>query len=262
MAVVVAVLSVAGGCAAPRVNPSFAVSRDEARRDLERIFADPRPLDRPVVVFAGWADPFFVNTHWSKEIRRVSGTDEVRGFSFIFRHDFDRCRNYVIGTVDDAWPSDDPEWTTEVDVIAFSMGGLVARYSAAPPMTEKGTARRLRIRNLYTISTPHRGAKTAWVPTFDRRVVDMRPGSAFLTYLDAAWSDAGYTLTPYTRLDDPIVGERNTSPPGVTPWWVHTPFLHRAHQEAYLDPRICADLLRRLRGETPYTTSPAAALPE
>ncbi|MEL7087849.1 MAG: hypothetical protein AAGL98_05310, partial [Planctomycetota bacterium] len=86
--------------------------------------------------------------------------------------------------------------------------------------------------------------------------------SAFLAYLDAAWTDADYTLIPYTRLGDPIVGEENTAPPGVTPWWVHTPPLHRSHQEAYLDPRICADLLRRLRGETPYTSAPATALPE
>ena len=32
--------------------------------------------------------------------------------------------------------------------------------------------------------------------------------------------------------------------------------------EAYKDPRILADLAKRLRGETPYTTEPAAPLPE
>lgn len=250
------------GCATPPVNPSFDVSRADAKQDLKRILADPQPLDRPVLVFAGWADPFFVNTHWSKQIRKATGEGEVLGFSFIFKQDFDRCRNYVIEAVDEAWPSDDPTWTTEVDVIGFSMGGLVARYAAAPPITEDGTARRLRIRNLYTISSPHRGASMAWVPTFDRRVKDMRPGSEFLAHLDAALASSDYKLVPYTRLDDPIVGEQNTAPTGATPWWVHTPFLHRAHQEAYVDPRICADLLRRLRGETPYTTLPAAALPE
>lgn len=249
-------------CAAGPVNPSFSADRDAAKAVIKQVMADPQPFDRPVLVFAGWADPLFVNNYWSKQVRRATGEKQVRGFSFIFKQDFDLCRNYVIEAVDEAWPSDDPDWTTEVDVIAFSMGGLVARYTAAPRLTERGTPRRLRIRNLYTISTPHLGASMSWVPTFDRRVRDMRSGSPFLVHLDEHLAEAEYTLIPYTRLGDPIVGEINTAPPGATPWWVATPPLHRAHQEAYRDPRIRADILLRLRGETPLTTTPPAPLPD
>ena len=260
-----AVAWMATGCASRPVNPSFAVSEAEAKAVLEQIEKqDPRPFDRPVVVMAGWADPGFENSYWVKQLRRAGAADDqVLGFKFVFKGDFARCRTHVVDAVQEAWPSDDPAWTTEVDVVAFSMGGLVARYSASPVSADDGPPlRRLNIRHLYTISTPHLGAVMAGVPTFDRRVIDMRAGSDFLARLDEALVDADYTLTAYTRLHDPIVGSDRTAPEGVTPWWVDTPFLHRAHQEAYRDPRIRADILRRLRGEPPLTEEPAAALPE
>lgn len=252
------------GCSSRPINPSFSVTETEAKSVIEKIEADGIALDRPVVVLAGWADPGFVNAYWVRQLRRAGATeDRVLGLKFIFRGDFERCRDHVIEAVEAAWPSEDSEWTTEIDVVAFSMGGLVSRYSAAPSRAEGGQdKRRLRIRNLYTISTPHRGAVMAGVPTLDRRVIDMRPGSEFLAYLDRAFADAEYTLTPYTRLNDPIVGSENTAPPGLTPWWVDTPPQRRSHQEAYRDPRIRADILLRLSGETPLTKPPAAALPD
>ncbi|MDI9403562.1 MAG: hypothetical protein QM516_06795, partial [Limnohabitans sp.] len=48
----------AAACATPRwqPNPSFAVSRQTAARDLARMQADPKPLPRPVVFLAGIGD--------------------------------------------------------------------------------------------------------------------------------------------------------------------------------------------------------------
>jgi len=269
-------LAVVTGCSPRPVNPSFAVSESEASAVITQIEEAPRPLGRPVVAMAGWADPGFVDSYWVKQLERAGvPSDQVLGLKFIFKGDFDRCRDHVVDAVQAAWPSDEAGWTTEVDVVAFSMGGLVARYSATPreAVGEKagessieehggGIPRRLKIRNLYTISTPHRGATLAWVPTLDRRVVDMRAESDFLVGLDKALADARYTLTAYARLKDPVVGTARTSPEGTHPWWVDTPPLHRSHQEAYRDPRIRADILLRLRGETPLTTPPAALLPE
>lgn len=263
------------GCAA-KVNPSFATNAAAARDQIASIEADPRPLDRPVVVMTGWADPFLVPSYWGKQLRLAAGEDApVMTFTFVFKGSFERCRDHVIDAVQEAWPSDDPVWTTEVDVVAFSMGGLVARYCAAPSLLDVKPActadtdapaeppkRRLRIANLYTISTPHRGAVMAWVPTFDRRVIDMRADSDFLDYLDQVLPSARYSLTTYTRLLDPIVGESRTAPPGVAPWWVAPPFLHPSHTAAYRDPRIRADILLRLRGQTPLTNPPAATLPK
>lgn len=271
IAVFVVLLFYLTGCVSGPVNPSFAVTRGEAKQIIEEIEVDPRPLERPVVVMAGWADPGFADSYWKNQVGKITGEDRVIGLKFIFRGDFESCRDHVIAEVQEAWPSDDAAWTTEVDVVAFSMGGLVARYCAAPSLRDrepgvkdefKPPKRRLRVRQLFTISTPHRGAMLAGVPTLDRRLIDMRAGSDFLAHLDAALPDARYTLIPYTRLGDPVVGTQNTAPPGVLAWWVDTPFLHRPHQEAYRDPRIRADILLRLRGQAPLTRTPAAALPK
>ncbi len=64
----------------------------------------------------------------------------------------------VIDAVDQKFPSSDPEVTTEVDVIGYSMGGLAARYAAMPATAVNLSKRRLQIGRLFTISSPHRGA--------------------------------------------------------------------------------------------------------
>ncbi|MEM8739653.1 MAG: hypothetical protein AAGG38_14415 [Planctomycetota bacterium] len=264
------------------MNPSFPLTAADARADEARMRASPLELSRPVVVLAGWADPFFANTYWTGLLRRQGvPAEQMLGLSFWDCWGFESCREKVVESVEARWPSGDGEWTTEVDVVAFSMGGLVARYAAAAPWDrgkggagpEKlgetastkggaGEGKRLRIRRLFTISTPHRGAKLAWVPTLDGRVRDMRPGSALLGYLDGALAEAEYELTVYARLGDGIVGTENTSPAGVTPWWVAVRWDFRSHQEAYRDPRIRADILRRLRGEVPWTQGPAVGWEE
>jgi pimeloyl-ACP methyl ester carboxylesterase len=146
--------------------------------------------------------------------------------------------------------------TAEVDVVGVSLGGLVARYAAAP--REDGP--RLRVANLYSISSPHRGARMASVPSWEPRVKDMRTGSDFLSKLDAC--GCGAQIVPYVRLDDSIVGVENSAPTGMTPWWVATPPMQASHLLAHTDPRILADIARRLRGEEPFTHEPAAPLPD
>ena len=255
-----------GGCAAP-VNPSFSVSSADARQIIRDLRADPVALDRPVIACAGWADPGFSSAHLSGQVRKAfaDADDQVLGLNFVGRYRFETCRDKLIAAVDEAFPTDDPHWTTEVDVVAFSMGGLVSRYAAsavAHDPAQPTTRRRLKIRRLFTISTPHRGAAMARVPTFEPRIISMRAGSALLAHLDDAWPARGYEAVAYTRLNDPVVGTAHTAPPGVVPRWVAPPLLARSHQEAYRDPRILADILRRLRGAAPLTSDPAAPLPD
>jgi triacylglycerol lipase len=65
----------------------------------------------------------------------------------------------------------------KIDLIGFSMGGLVARYYL----------QRLdgldRVSRLITISTPHRGTRTAYLH-WNRAIRQMRPGSDFLRDLN------------------------------------------------------------------------------
>lgn len=259
----VGVASLLVGCSSPN-NPSFAFSGDEAKEALREMREDPKPFERPVVALSGWLDPILMEWHWRKHLSLANG-DDKQGYitlSFLGIGTFDGCRDAVIDTVQSRWPSDDPDWTVEVDVVGYSMGGLISRYAAAPPINpDTSQPRRLKIRNLYTIATPHRGAKLSALPSLDKRVRDMKAGSVFLAYLDEQLPKAGYQMFNYARLGDGVVGTENTAPLGESAWWVHNRFLQRSHVFARSDKRITADILRRLRGETPYTTQPPAPLP-
>ena len=251
------------GCASgtrASVNPSFPVSIKDADADLQRTGSSRKALERPLVVITGFGDIGIL----AAEMRaRLPGLIDDRRLLAISVGDcwtFDACRKKVIAAVDKAFPSTDPLYTAEVDVIGCSMGGLVARDVSLPPRTHGDSPRRLRIARLFTISAPNRGAiRAAVLPLLLPVQGDMRPGSEFIRRLNQA--EAGYPICSYVRLGDYIVGEENAALPGRVAWWVPTPFLQHSHNQAFTDLRILADILRRLRGEPPLTVEPAAPLP-
>lgn len=241
-------------------NASFALTLNDAREDLRRMRDEPQPLQRPLVIASGYGDPGFVPWLLGDRLRHLTHQDaQITQASFFFVFDFKSCRDKLIAAVERDHPSDDPQWTAEVDVIGYSMGGLVARFAAAP---RDDGGRRLRIRRLFTISSPHRGARLAELASLEPRVWDMRAGSAFLKKLDEALAAAPYELYCYVTLGDFIVGAKNAAPPGEAPWWTAGRLLQPAHFSAWYDPRIIADIARRLRGEEPWATHPPAPLPE
>jgi pimeloyl-ACP methyl ester carboxylesterase len=255
---------VLGGCSADKpLNPSFPLTVAEAYAALHDMQETRKPMSRPLVFALGFADPGLGHVAMQRRFLRVLDMldrSELRFITvrFVLDSTFDACRDQLIARVEETWPSSDPNDTIQVDVIGISMGGLVARH-AALPRTDSG--KRLNVRRLFTISTPHRGAALAAFPTLDRRVTDMRCGSEFLRRLDAASQDAEYELIPYVRLDDAIVGVANAAPAGQLAWWVANIPGHAAHLGAASDPRFIADIARRLRGEPPFTTEPPAPLP-
>jgi pimeloyl-ACP methyl ester carboxylesterase len=249
---------IAGGCSAPRTNPSFAVTTTDARADLKRMSDAPIQPPRPIVIVGGYSDPGFVAADLAGRLRRIlqPGAAIIPvdvGLSF----SMEGARDRLLARVEEALDCEGKDCTPEVDVVAVSMGGLVARYAAVP--REDGP--RLKIARLFTISSPHRGARLAALPTLESRVVDMRAGSPFLCRLDDPNCTTGFELIPYGRLNDAIVGAENTAPPGRTPWWVDTPALQPSHLFGHSDPRILADIARRIRGEEPFTHDPPAPLP-
>ena len=214
----------------------------------------PRPLVRPLVILGGWSDPGVSVSHLKREISRIVDDDRIVGVSFAFCRSFDECRREVIDAVDEAFAHDGEQWTQEVDVIAVSMGGLVARYAAA----SCSAGRSLRIARLFTISTPHRGAGLAHLPTLNRLQIDMRPASKFLKLIDK--ENASFQLFPYVRLGDTIVGAINAAPPEQHPWWVPPAALQPSHLFGFRDARILADIARRLRAETPFAREPRSPI--
>ena len=243
------------GCAMPRwtPNPSFVVTKNEAAADLERMQANPVAAQRPVVFLAGIGDLSISSGAIESAIEPTLDA-KFAELHFFDEFTFDGARQKALrevaeqlGTTIEALP--------EVDVVAFSMGGLVARYAAIPD----AAGHRLPIRRLYTISTPHEGARLAAIPFGVPQGDDMCPTSDFLDRLRRAKRE--YELVCYTRLDDVTVGEEFAAPEGTELWWVPTPSGEWSHMAAFEDPRILGDIARRLRGETPWTRQPAAPLP-
>lgn len=261
------------GCQTDKLtNPSFPLSVADAKSDLKRMTGQPKPLARPVLALGGFVDPGFAADDLARRIRQHTGDDRVISVAFAFASTFDDCSDRIIQQLEKAFPSDRANETIEVDVVAVSMGGLAARWAAAPaakPSVESTSGdaprtrqqKRLRIARLFTISTPHRGAKLATLPTLEQTQIDMRAGSTFLEQLNDALASAEYELFTYVRLEDAIVGADNAAPPGRTPWWVPNRLMQGAHLFASTDPRILADILRRLRNETPCANDPPAPLP-
>lgn len=249
--------SLAGCTTRQRVNPSFPVSRDDARAAMRQMEMHPATLERPLVILGGFSDPGFSSSAVRSACRRLFDDERIVVVNFAGTTGFDQCRKRVIDAVDKAFESADPSQTAEVDVIGLSMGGLVARVAAE---TDAPGERRLRIARLFAVSSPLQGAKLARYPlvltTMHR---DMREGSELLHTLND--SRAPFPIYAYTRLHDFVVGEELAAPAGETAWWVDTPPLGDAHFGAIIDPRIMADIARRLRGEEPFALQPPAPLP-
>ncbi len=252
-----------------RVLPTVA----EARDDIARMERDPRPLPRPVLVLSGWGDPGVVSLQLARELRKVSLDTEVGARQFLTSWTMDDCREAARRAAlelaratgpaaDDAEGDGGPNESApppgepfELDIVGKSMGGLVARELARTEAARERPA--FRVARIFTISTPHRGARLAALPTIDPKVVAMRPGSDFLGRLDAALAEGDAPeIVAYARTDDWMVGEHNTAPAGGSVRVVPRPALEFGHLQAGGDPRIVADVMRRLRGEAGLLPDP------
>ncbi|MEM6751350.1 MAG: hypothetical protein AAF612_12860, partial [Planctomycetota bacterium] len=216
--------------------------------------------------------------------RRATGDDRVLPLSTAWTFSMESCRRHVLESVIERFGVDHHGQPPEVDVVGFSMGGLVARYAALPPRPEHATDKdgelpTLRIARLFTVATPHRGAQLAPIPPLHARVVAMRPGSEFLSYLDTAGADApavtqpnshdavevrlGYPIVAYGVTPDHIVGAASATPSDRPPHWIDPPLVTLSpHISALKDPRVAADLILRLVDQPPLTTDPPAPLPD
>jgi pimeloyl-ACP methyl ester carboxylesterase len=251
------VLTLHAGCQTGPENRSFPLTVDGGVRAIEAMAEAPRSLERPVVLVGGYADPGLAPTDLARRLGVLFNVPDGIDVTFKINQTFDGCRATLIAAVDEQYPNDDTTQTIEVDVIAHSMGGLVSTYAGDPT----AGARRLRIRRLFTIATPFRGTTLAdEITTKNALIVDMRPSSDFIRRINERAGDIDYELVPYTSLGDEVVPPASAAPVGQVPIWVPARPFRVAHM-AFQDPRINADIARRLRGETPYATEPRTPLP-
>jgi triacylglycerol lipase len=124
-----------------------------------------------------------------------------------------------------------------IDMIAFSMGGLVARYY----LQRLGGIDR--VRRFVTIATPHRGTWTAFLRA-NPGARDMRPGSRFLEDLnrDVEMLDRISFTSIWTPLDLMIVPANSSRVAAGRPIRVRT----LAHPLLVRDPRVLRLVLKIL----------------
>ncbi len=236
-----------------RFNPAFPADGEVITADRARMLADPVELQRPVIVLSGYRSPSVSSSGLARQIRNLTGAprDRVVSMAYFFAGSIEAPASKVVDFVERKFPSDDPAWTTEVDVVAISMGGLVARTAAADPeLRGAPDGKRLNINTLYTLASPHQGAVLAEWVTIDSASRDMVAGSEFLQRLDEAFEDAEYEVVPYAVLRDGWVGASRTAPVGQDPIWVPGRLL-LSHHMVSMNRRIQTDLARRLRGDEP-----------
>lgn len=214
---------------------------------LDEMARTPTRLERPVLVLAGYrAWPLMANTLRGQLIRLTSGEPrDILAVSYTNRGRFEDALSVARRRIA-AWRLEVARGHGEVDIVGISMGGLVARALASdtfggPPLNAT---------RVFTLATPHGGARLADRIAPEPAARGMRAGSDLLGSLDAAWSQRGYELTPYAVLNDTWVGATRTTPPGLDPIW--TPGSHLlSHFTVSEVPGIMADIARRLRGEPP-----------
>src|SRR5580765_8498065 len=141
------------GCAVGPNNPSFPLGTDQAQHALAVMSEHPRPLARPLLVVGGFWDFHLSTPLYKWYFHQISGDDRIVAVSIAFCDSFDECRKMLIEAVDKAFPNSDPNFTTEVDVVGASLGGLAARDAAAPS-SDPARSLRLRMARLFSVASP------------------------------------------------------------------------------------------------------------
>lgn len=172
------------------------------------------PIARPLAVIKGWRSFERNAEHLARAIRERTAHDErsCRAFGYRSRRGIPAIAREIATRLADTWPDAD-----ELDIAGISMGGLIARHIAAHPPHPQTP----RIRTLYTLATPHRGARLARVFHFiDPAAAQMAPGSGLLRDLDRALLDPERRprrIVAFSRTRDWWVGTANTTPAAPAP---------------------------------------------
>jgi pimeloyl-ACP methyl ester carboxylesterase len=242
-----------GGCFATGPdNPRFAISDADLRADWNRMLSEHTAIERPVVLVGSYRgpDPIVSTLERRFESLTTGDRDDVLRIPTWFDIEMETVIDRTVRmTAERFGLNAEGTETVEVDVIGLSMGGVVARAAA---IAEDGRPR-LKIRRLFTIASPHRGADLATRVAIDPEAKAMQPGSAFLKRLDEAYGERDYELVPYGVLNDGIVHVVNTAPPDEVPIWTRGKFFG-SHLTVNDNRRIIADIARRLRGEEPIAS--------
>jgi pimeloyl-ACP methyl ester carboxylesterase len=224
-------------------NPAFRVTPEQIR-SLRDASVGPKP-PRPLVILSGYHSPAFPGWTLARLLESCHAAVPERTLVV----SYPLVTRVEVAAEQAAAAIEARGWTkTELDVAGISMGGIVGRFLAS----ERG----LHIARLFTLASPHRGAKITRRIRPDAGAVQLAPGSTLLTHLDATLEGSVGELTCYSLLRDWMVGATNTSPPGHPSLWLDTDrwLAHPlSHFSITSDLRIVGDLALRLTGQSPWS---------
>jgi pimeloyl-ACP methyl ester carboxylesterase len=227
------------------VNPDFHLEPGALHAEADRLRAAPLPLERPVIILGGWHSPGVANISMASRLKPfTSGRDaDFTSITYPFAFSLRAAARHAVRVITDAGLRD-----REVDIVGISMGGIIARSLACDTL---GLGP-LNVRRIFTVATPHRGAKIARVVVPDPCAWQMRPASNYLCTLNERQHDG--ELHCYGALRDWWIGARNTAPPGKFPYWTDVdPGVGRlcTHFAINHSQLVMVDIARRLRSEEP-----------
>jgi len=258
-ALFLALVILLGGCTTltgpSRDNP---LSKSELRAELAKMRVEPVQLERPVVVIDGWTAFGGASIIKRELINLTDGEQDLvikYSYPLIFSTLESNARK-IVKRIEERWPSDDPEWTTEVDVVGYSMGGIIARVAAESPRKSGKPRKRLKVKHMFTIAAPHKGTGwwIGWLPVDQMSWAVSLWGRNYRKWLDERLAEADYELYCYGQGNDWIV-DGNFEAVG------HPEFKARgqiilSHLSSYGNYRHLGDIAARLRGEDPIVIVP------
>lgn len=218
-----------------------AQEMDAARAGLWRLAENQRTLPRPLILLAGWNDDPVLWGEFRHWLARCATDLDGR----VFAPDL-RGPGGVKGAADRL--AAQFEGLGEVDVVAHSVGGLVAREAARG---ERG-AKRLKVVRLYTMGTPHAGTKwSKYHPILPLReqVADCAPGSEFLCALTADPTSCEMSICSCWAEGDIVITRASATAAGEEHRVYSQAEKHRVHEKSIRDPRWARDVIGSLLEE-------------
>ena len=232
-----AALVVAGGCRGREFR--------EAEERLRVLATRPRRLERPVVLVHGWLDG-------------------PRRFRKMIAH-LETCapgseKKIHCVSLDGSGPIDGLAERVarecaplgEVDVIAHSMGNLVARQADG----KHG----LKIKRLFSLAGPHTGGRFAFlIHRVHDQVRDMDARSVFIRKLNSNSKSMDFKIVTFRVRGDPLVSRTSAHFVGSEHHELRRLLFRKAHKHLPQDERVIAYILEALLTERPTGGTNAAA---
>jgi triacylglycerol esterase/lipase EstA (alpha/beta hydrolase family) len=187
----------------------------------------------PIILLHGFA---MNRTQWIWMARRLRarGHGPIYGINYFSFARIDRAARRLARFVEDVRTR---EGELRIDIVAHSMGGLVARYYIERLSGSKHVER------LVTIGTPHRGTRIGWFGALLPGARDLLGSSALLADLGPVRAGADYTSI-WSRADAVVQPPESAS---IVPAGSDEVFSNLGHLSLVLSPRVVDVIDNRLR---------------